>query len=558
LLIASLVWSALFALEAGWWNRPVEVGPRPSIIPSVSYSAGGVSQAIDPVAVDADLTHIARRARAIRTYSAREEIVAAARKHGLKVWHGAWLDTNREGNAREIAAVIEQARKYPETIERVIVGSEVLLRGELSAEELIENIRKVKAAVAQPVTYADAWAFWLRNRDVFAAVDEVVVHFFPYWEEVPLAPDQRDVKGAIIETFLLTTLRQARWRAAGKPVLVGETGWPTDGRTRGRARPGRVEAARYLALFEGIANREGVSYNLVEAFDQPWKAGAEGTVGARWGLFDTRGVENLEPGRPVVPDPSWIVRAACAAALAALACVAFGVRAASTVRGVTAFAGIANVSAALVVGAAWTDLSRAMLPARIVVAVLSTTGLVLLGGSLLVRVAARLDGSTRPGDRDRDRAGRLLSMLIHVFTAWAIFDAVALALDGRYRDYPGHRLLLPAAAPFLYAFAAALGAAERGRAFRAAGAAFSHPASGLRTFLHVAAAAALLVGAGAMIFVDGTMHVVSKDHAHDRWLYVSLFANVQADLAAACCVALAFSRLAAITRRLRLPEATLH
>ena len=62
----------------------------------------------------------------------------------------------------------------------------MLLRGEMTASDLAANIRLVKSQVTVPVTYADVWEYWLRNREVYDAVDFVTIHILPYWEDFPI------------------------------------------------------------------------------------------------------------------------------------------------------------------------------------------------------------------------------------------------------------------------------------------------------------------------------------------------------------------------------------
>src|ERR1700754_3818366 len=74
---------------------------------------------------------------------------------------------------------------------------------------------------------------------------------------------------------------------------------------RSDAPPGRVEQVRYFSTFRSIADREKFDYNIVEAFDQYWKARQEGTVGAAWGLLDAQRHEKLALGKPVSAEPHW-------------------------------------------------------------------------------------------------------------------------------------------------------------------------------------------------------------------------------------------------------------
>ena len=112
----------------------------------------------------------------------------------------------------------------------VVVGNEVLLRGEMAAGDLAATIRAVKARVKVPVTYADVWEFWLRHRDVAAAVDFVTIHILPYWEDVPVAAGAAAAHVAAIHDRVVAAF-------PGKDVLIGEVGWPSAGRMRQGALP---------------------------------------------------------------------------------------------------------------------------------------------------------------------------------------------------------------------------------------------------------------------------------------------------------------------------------
>ena len=228
----------------------------------------------------------------MRTYSAGENLEAVpqrAGKYGLKVWHGAWLNNNEKENLEQINLLIDHANKYKDTIERVIVGNEVLLRKDLTANELRRYIRQVKQRVSQPVTYADVWEFWLRNPSLADEVDFITIHILPYWEDEPIGLDRREPDGTpSIEKHIVDIYKKVQARFPDKKIVIGETGWPSDGRMRSDARPGRVEQVRYFSTFRTIAEREKFDYNIVEAFDQYWKARQEGTVGAAWGLLDAQ------------------------------------------------------------------------------------------------------------------------------------------------------------------------------------------------------------------------------------------------------------------------------
>src|SRR5471030_3425131 len=231
--------------------------------------------------MDADLKLLATSFQCIRTYSMTglEQIPALARKYGLKVMLGAWVNSNPVDTAKEVDALIASANANPDVVTSVIVGNEALLRKEVTGSQLAKLINKVKSQIKQPVTYADVWEFWLKHPEVAPAVDFLTIHLLPYWEDDPSNIDAAlqhvaDVRQVFGNKF------------APKDVMIGETGWPSEGRQRETAVPSRVNEAKFIRGFVAMAEQQGWHYNLIEAFDQPWKRASEGAVGGYWGLFD--------------------------------------------------------------------------------------------------------------------------------------------------------------------------------------------------------------------------------------------------------------------------------
>lgn len=305
---------ALNALFSWLANLPQEVGPDvpQGKLNSVSFAPFREGQSpltrVYPTheQIDEDLRMLADKTRTVRTYSSLsglQDVPALARKHGLKLIQGAWLGgpTIEDENRAEIAQLIKAANDYPDVIERVIVGNEVLLRGEMDPQQLLEYIRQVKKAVKQPVSYADVWSFYLRYPEIAREVDFFTVHILPYWEDEPLTVEQT---AAHIEK----NYRRIREAYPGKPILIGESGWPSAGRQRGWAVPSVVNEAEFIRSLVQVAGKNGFDYNIVEAFNQPWKSKLEGVVGANWGLFSV-GRDPIFPltGK-VIENPAWPVR----------------------------------------------------------------------------------------------------------------------------------------------------------------------------------------------------------------------------------------------------------
>ena len=180
----------------------------------------------------------------------------------------------------QIATAVGLAKEYPGVITSLVVGNEVLLRGEMTTADLAAIIRSVKSQVTVPVTYADVWEYWLRNREIYDAVDFVTIHILPYWEDFPIRAKYAAAHVDAIRKRMAVAF-------PGKEILIGETGWPSAGRMREAALPSRTNQARVVSEILDLAKRENFRVNLIEAYDQPWKRQLEGTVGGYWGLFDS-------------------------------------------------------------------------------------------------------------------------------------------------------------------------------------------------------------------------------------------------------------------------------
>jgi exo-beta-1,3-glucanase (GH17 family) len=261
---------------------------------------------VTPAQIDVDLTLLARITDCVRTYSVelgQDQVAAIAKRHRLKVIQGIWLGGNAQKNRVEIETGIKIANQYPDTVRALVVGNEVLLRGEMTGNNLAATIRAVKARVKVPVTYADVWEFWLRNAQVADAVDFVTIHILPYWEDFPIAASRAAAHVDAIRKRVVAAF-------PGKEVIIGEVGWPSHGRMREGALPSPANQARVIQDVLALAKREKFHVNVIEAFDQPWKRALEGTVGGYWGLLDAETREyKFTWGEAVSNHPQWKLQA---------------------------------------------------------------------------------------------------------------------------------------------------------------------------------------------------------------------------------------------------------
>ncbi len=247
--------------------------------------------------VRADLAAIAPITRAVRTYSSTggsELIPEAAAEFGLKVSVGAWIDKFDDRNERELRAVIDLSRTY-RNVNSVIVGNETIYRADQTVGDLIKKIQRVKRSVNVPVSTGEIWNVWLEHPELVSAVDFIAAHVLPYWE------------GISEKETLAQTLRiydQLRRAYPGKRIVIAEFGWPSAGHNRRAANPGPLIQAQVLREFLSTANQLGIEYNIIEAYDQPWKT-FEGGVGPYWGMYDTSRQPKFAMSGPIFDPDHW-------------------------------------------------------------------------------------------------------------------------------------------------------------------------------------------------------------------------------------------------------------
>jgi exo-beta-1,3-glucanase (GH17 family) len=452
LVLACLAVSAL--LIVGFWtwlgapvampHSPLSAGEK---LYCLSYSPFRGSQTpldagtlVSPAQIDDDLARLAKITDCVRTYSTefgQDKVAEIASRHGLKVLQGLWLSSRADKNREQIETAVALANRYPDTIRAVVVGNEVLLRGELSSEQIGAIIREVKSRVKVAVTYADVWEFWLRNQDLAPAVDFVTIHILPYWEDFPIAA--RDA-GAHVDSI------RRRMVAAfpGKEVVIGEVGWPSAGRMREGALPSPANQARVIQDVLALGKRDHFRVNVIEAFDEPWKRALEGTVGGHWGLLDDASrAPKFIWGEAVSNHPLWRWQAAGGIVFALIVFgVSFAARreaplalwlavsANATAGGVLIGWSVANVPLESLGAAGWLRSLAYLGVALLTPPVLSAS---VMRGTPLPRFS-RLIGPA--AERARDPLTRIAGALMIAVTLLALVATLGLVFNPRYLDFP--------------------------------------------------------------------------------------------------------------------------
>ncbi len=267
--------------------------------------------------IRSDLKLLAPFTHSIRTYSSRDlpNVPGLAAEFGLKVNAGAWINGNLAGNRLELDALYAGVLRYP-NIDRVIVGNEAILRGDVSIAQMAIYLDEARGKLDVPVSTAENWDFWLGAPELSKHVDYIAVHLLPYWEGV-------NRKYALARA--LDRLGEIRAKFPNKLIVVGEVGWPSAGERFQNGEPSVATQARFVRQFANRAKALGIDYYLMEAIDQPWKMN-EGRVGAYWGMFDASRRQKWALTGPVQEDPNWLLKALIAAALAVLPIIWFARR----------------------------------------------------------------------------------------------------------------------------------------------------------------------------------------------------------------------------------------
>jgi exo-beta-1,3-glucanase (GH17 family)/cellulose synthase/poly-beta-1,6-N-acetylglucosamine synthase-like glycosyltransferase len=316
ILISIAVAVLTFSVWA-YLNRPEQEPAWPTKIQGFSFSPMREGQ--NPLTqnfpseaeIDADLALLSGKTHAIRTYTVEDveaKVPELAQKHKINVTLGAWIDARLEKNEKEIETLLSITRTTHNVV-RVIVGNEVVLRGDISIEQLIAYLDYVRKQLQIPVSTAEPWHVWVKHPELAQHVDFLAVHMLPYWEGIDLD---------VAVDYIVDHINELKARFTDKPIIIAEVGWPSNGRTREASVASEANQAAFLRRFLARAEQEKYIYYVMEAFDQPWKRDTEGAVGAYWGVYDVHRNAKFPFTAPIVPIPHWYILAALSVLIATI------------------------------------------------------------------------------------------------------------------------------------------------------------------------------------------------------------------------------------------------
>jgi len=282
----------LFMAAVGLFALGAVAGEQPRRIMSLSYSPSGVvtetqmARGFSESRLRADLQRLLPYTNHIRTYSVDnglDRIPAVAKTLGLKVSLGIWLGRDFAKNSAEVEKALKVIAAFPDVIDRVYVGNEAIVRGDLTAPQVIAHLKHVKSVLARTnpglqAGTAEPWYIWEKNPELAEAGDFIGAHLFSFWDGVP-------VKDAIANlTRRFDDLSKAY---PTHKVIISETGWPVGGEAHEAAVASAEAQAAFTRAFLKHAAEKGYDYNFVEAYDQIWKTPLE--KGSVWGVLSDDG-----------------------------------------------------------------------------------------------------------------------------------------------------------------------------------------------------------------------------------------------------------------------------
>ncbi|MBY0510291.1 MAG: glycosyltransferase [Rhodospirillaceae bacterium] len=281
---SAIIWNSLDRpLDAPDWHGEMK---GVSYSPSGLYSEAQLREGVPEAVIREDLEKLSKITKRVRTYTVNygiERTPYIAKELGMKVSLGIWLTSDPDINEAEVVKAIKAINDNPGVIDRVFVGNEVVMRGELTAEQVTAFILRVKKAITNKkveVGTVDVPAFWTKNPDLAKESSFIGINLLPYWEGVT-ADQSLD--------WVDDYVQQMKEEFPKKKVVITEAGWPSEGRVKRGSVPSPAMEAYFLRHFLTYANIKNYDYYIIEAFDQPFKAATEGAVGAFWGMFDAEG-----------------------------------------------------------------------------------------------------------------------------------------------------------------------------------------------------------------------------------------------------------------------------
>jgi exo-beta-1,3-glucanase (GH17 family) len=448
-LAIGLVWFAL-GYPTQMPRAPLTAGEK---LYCLSYAPAPAAVPVERI--QADLARLAPHTGCVRTHATGtglDRVPDIARPLDLQVLQGIALGRDADRNNAEIERAIALGKSHRAVIRAFVVGSGVLSRGELTADELGAHLRRVRTATGVPVTYADRPEAWLNSGALPELVDFVTVHVELYGGSIP-------VRASEAARTIQAVRAQVATRVGAKDIVIDDAGWPSAGRMRESARPSPANQARVLHDLVAAAKAGNFRISIFEGKDQRWRARMAGTAAAHWGLLDGEtGQIKFRWGGAVSDHPLWFYQGLLGVMLAFVTFAASFLAARSLGPGGparTEWRPVALIAFAAGLFVGWSvaelplqsdsvfEWAHAALLIVLAVAVPPAAAAALVRGRPIESFAALFDPNSR---RFMDPLSRTVTLLLVLTTVVAIELALGFVFDPANRDFVGAPLTGPVVA----------------------------------------------------------------------------------------------------------------
>ena len=162
------------------------------------------------------------------------------------------------------------------TVHSILVGSECMLRNELTATQLTHYVIDIQTTLWYKhfpwieVSSADAYSAMVDpNRhdikQLLNTVDYIAVHIYPFYEQIDINDAIDHIDKSLHKIHKLMNNDRHR-------IILTETGWPSDGHHNGDSIPSPDNLYQYYNEFICYARKHNLEYYFFEAYDEAWKA----------------------------------------------------------------------------------------------------------------------------------------------------------------------------------------------------------------------------------------------------------------------------------------------
>ncbi|OQR96644.1 glycoside hydrolase [Thraustotheca clavata] len=255
----------------------------------------------------------------VRIYSTscNEKVLNAASKAGLKVWIGLWSDVPAgtikdafDSEFNNLKNLVNGGKIRNDNVLGIQVASEALYRfyiqGKVNETQtsgydlLVKHVTDVRGflrgkGMLFPVTITDVMDAYNLFPQIYSAVDVVSVNQFSMWENVT-------AENGVSRLFDHWKVVQKQARAAGKPIVLSETGWSTADDKGLVAEASPAAQATYTKDFLAFAEKQSINYYYFSSIDLNIHADL---IEKSFGVFDVNknlkdGIRNIQVGsKPV-------------------------------------------------------------------------------------------------------------------------------------------------------------------------------------------------------------------------------------------------------------------